>query len=275
VYLLFVESVTVSIPARRAEKTIRRAVQAVLRQNHSDVKVIVINDGDTNPWQPLEDIADPRLIRFDLPDNRGRYFADAVTLAACTTEFWMPHDADDAALPQWITRLMHLMKETPGAEAAFCGVEIFHPQGMGAPPPPSDPAPHTPEKPCAFTHNFHMAGLWRTSFIRSLGGPHPAFRVGYDTMLTGAANATGKCAVTDEQLYHRWAQYDSLTRSPQTTFGSRIRNEARDWIIEQSSTVNRLGLQGAEAVGRHLSATMPDHLVREVRYHAARLKEHL
>ena len=77
------DRITVSMPMWHATNTIRRSVESVLNQTHHDLTLIVVNDGGPpDVWTPLEDIGDPRLIRFDLTPNRGRYQADAITLAA-------------------------------------------------------------------------------------------------------------------------------------------------------------------------------------------------
>jgi glycosyltransferase involved in cell wall biosynthesis len=267
-------TVTVSIPCWRSPRTIRRAVDAVLAQDHTDLTLIVVNDGDTQtpPWPALADLDDPRLVRFDLGENRGRYFCDAVTLAACTTPWWMPHDADDAADPAWISTLLDAAT-TQHAKAAFCGTQVHADPNLPKVPPPTEPGPERPAMEPAFRHGFHMAGLWNTQFLRQLGGPHPNFRVAFDSMMTGMAVASGPTVVLKDKLYHRYPQPDSLTRSAETTFGSRIRGEARNWIIEHSHTVAALGKKGPAHVGEFMRSTHPAHLTAAVTAHADRLKE--
>ena len=71
--------ITVSMPYYACPATLGRAVESVLGQTHRDLTLVVVNDGDRrSPWPLLADIDDDRLVRFDLAENRGRYFADAI-----------------------------------------------------------------------------------------------------------------------------------------------------------------------------------------------------
>lgn len=258
--------ITVSIPCFRSPATIRRAVEAVLGQTHQDLVCIVTNDGDhqSPPWPHLDDIDDPRLVRFDLPDNRGRYFADAVTLGATSTSWWTVHDADDAARPNWLEAQLEHATAT-GASAVFCS-QMLH-RGER----------HALERPFDFTGVFefhaHMAGLWRTDFVRELGGPHPGFRVAYDTMLTGVAMATGRSGIVDEVLYDRHIQSTSLTQDPRTTFGSALRLAARGWIEERWARATDAARLDARAAGTFLRSETDPQVLAAVDDHVIRLRE--
>lgn len=99
--------ITVSIPYFKARGYIRRAVNSILAQPHRRLRVVVVNDGDrVGPWRELADIADPRLVRFDHPENRNRYFADAVVLAATPDDWFATQDADDWSEPDRLERLI-------------------------------------------------------------------------------------------------------------------------------------------------------------------------
>lgn len=212
------DRVTVSMPYHGSPDTIRRAVDAVLNQTHTNLLLVVVNDGDHDrpPWPALADVTDPRLVRFDLTENRGRYHADAVTLAACTTPWWTVHDADDEAEPQWLETMLAVAHES-GADVVFTAQTIIHLDG----------AVHT-EQPRPWTdgryrHHAHMAGLWDVGFLRRLGGPHPGYRVGFDTMLTAAALASGRAALVPTPLYTRHRRRGSLTTAPATGTRSMLR----------------------------------------------------
>lgn len=210
--------VTVSVPYHGCPDTVRRAVNAVLTQTHTDLLCVVVNDGDhaTPPWPALANITDPRLIRHDLADNHGRYHCDAVTLTMCDTPWWTIHDADDEADPRWLATMLETATRAD-ADVVLTGQTVHHINGT------TTIEPVLPLTDGAYRHHAHMAGLWSTSFLRSIGGPHPAYRVGWDTMLTGAALALGAATVLPEPLYTRHRRYGSLTTARTTGMRSPLR----------------------------------------------------
>src|ERR1700692_1505713 len=88
------------IPYYDCRRYVRRAVLSLLSQTHSNITVVVVNDGDPkSPWSELADIRDPRLVRFDMTANHGPYFASAVVLNATTAPYFLVQDADDWSTP--------------------------------------------------------------------------------------------------------------------------------------------------------------------------------
>ena len=234
--------VTVSMPFYRTPPEILlRAVTSVLSQAERRLRLVLVNDGDgPAAWEPLADIADPRVVRFDLRENRGRYFADAVTLAACETPWWTIHDADDWSEPGRLAALLAL-----GGEAdVVLGHQIVH--GVTG---------NTEHERCkAWRHSpalkwyAHMAALWRPAWLRSVGGPHPGYRVGYDTVMTGLAHLCGRVAVLSDPLYHRCCRPGSLTREPSTGIGSPHRKQATTRLRALWAGAVKAGADGAPAV---------------------------
>lgn len=214
-------AVTVSVPYHGCPATIRRAVDAILAQTHTDLICVVTNDGDTEnpPWPALADITDQRLVRIELGHNRGRYFADAAVFAACTTPWWTIHDADDIAERDWL----EVMLDRAGDAPAVFTAQIIHGQGTTL---VEDPQEWDGSD--VLRHHAHMAGLWRVDALRAAGGPHPEYRVGWDTFMTGAMflGPDKPSLVTDCALYHRYRRSGSLTTSVSTGMQSAIRKDA-------------------------------------------------
>ncbi|WP_049566864.1 glycosyltransferase [Streptomyces sp. SBT349] len=257
--------VTVSVPYHGCPDTVRRAVDAVLAQSHVDLVCVVVNDGDhaSPPWPALADIADERLIRLDLPEQRGRYFADAVVLAACSTEWFAVHDADDAAAPGWLAGML----AAAGDRDVVLTAQRVHPlRGRVA------VEQAKPWSDGRYRHHAHMAGLWRTSWLRQVGGPRPDWRIAWDTMLTGAALALDAATVVDEPLYDRHRRRGSLTTAPETGNGSAERKQAAARARKLWPDMVSAADSGPEAVGAVLTADVPAELLAEVEQHADRLR---
>lgn len=255
--------VTISIPYWRSQSTIRRAVESALNQTVTDIEVVVVNDGDLTspPWPALEGIDDPRLIRLDLPINRGRYFTDAVTLAGCRSTWWTIVDADDYLDPH---HLANLLAASEYADVVMAD-QIVHTRSAE-----KVESVSTWDGTAKLAHHCHMGSLWRTSWLRQVGGPHPGYRVGYDSMLSCIAWMCGRVAVVRTPTYHRVRRQDSLTTSRATGWGSPARKEA---IRQMSELLPSLAAASPDpvAVGDLVRATIADELANEVRLHAGRL----
>jgi glycosyltransferase involved in cell wall biosynthesis len=216
-------TVAVSMPYYRSLTTVRRAVQAVLAQTHTDLTLYVINDGDTvtPPWPALAGITDPRLIRIDLPANRGRYFCDAAVIAAADRESWIAiHDADDWAEPDWLATLLAAC-DRPGVVAAVAPQHV-HGRTVVLEP-VREPMRAAPAR---MRHLAHHAAVCRAEVARRIGG-HPGYRIGFDSLWTNVLTMLGDVAVVDRPLYHRQIRPDSLTTAAATRHGSPARHAVR------------------------------------------------
>lgn len=219
--------VTVSIPCFGAARYLRRAVESVLAQTHAELRVVVVDDGAAEPpWPALAGIDDPRLLRFGLPRNRGRYFADAVVLAATADPYFAVQDADDWSEPGRIGALLRLLR-AEHAVAALSSSQQHRPDGDGTRRLRLESyAARLRPLDERFAHRANHHGLFRTDALRAVGGTFGGFRVGYDTLLVNLLLMTGHVAYTDEPLYHRLIHPASLTNAPETGLRSDTRRRA-------------------------------------------------
>lgn len=257
-------AVTVSMPYYRTPDTVRRAVRSVLDQTRSDLLLIVINDGD-NPatiWKPLADIRDERLVRFDLAQNRGRYYCDAVTLAACGTPWWTVHDSDDWSDPDRHQAMLDASSDD--VDVVFTGYIRYRRDGhVGG---RRLPRMHLPGSQLHFV--APQCALWRTDALRAIGGPNPAWRIGWDTLMVSVAAAHLRCTRIGHCGYHATRRDGSLTTSGNTGMRSARRRATH---IELGKLWQRVRRIPTDRVAAKLAA--PAHLSNAVRTDAARLAE--
>ncbi len=217
--------VTVSIPYFRCKPYLRTAVESILGQTHTALSVVIVNDGDDAPWDELAHIQDPRLIRFDLSANRGRYFADAVVLQATADPYFAVQDADDWSEPHRISVLLQKIRQdhADGVISASYHHHLTNDEIVARRNDcfPARGKPLTDE----FEHRANHHGLFRATSLRNLGY-YGGFRVGYDTLIMNLLLMTGRVSYVDEALYHRRLRAESLTGSGATGFGSQARQEA-------------------------------------------------
>lgn len=218
-------TLTVSLPTWRNPETLRRAVDSVLSQTHTQLNLVVVSDGEdaTEAFRPLADITDPRLIRFSLAENHGRYFADCVVAHACETEWFTVHDSDDWSEPRRYQEMMLLAKRqkadvVPGAETIHMQRRIRVRR----------PLMSFPNKP--LPHMWHLSALYKTEVFRAVS--HPGFRVGYDSLMSAMlAGSDLKIVPMQHPRYHRVGRNGSLTADPQTGIGSEFRKQEIEGLM--------------------------------------------
>lgn len=217
--------VTISMPVwRTPPELLHRAIRAVQAQTFADWQLIVLGDGCT-PAFPLDHelISDDRIKLAELDTNRGRYYCDAVAFAATDSRWFTIHDSDDMAEPRWLEYMVKLA-EWSGADAVLAPQYV---QRINAGAPILERVePYRGWR--RLHHHAHMAGLWSRKWLAEVGGPHPAFRVGFDTLLTSLPYIVGKLAVSREPLYNRIKRHGSLTTSSETGMRSEHRRIARE-----------------------------------------------
>jgi glycosyltransferase involved in cell wall biosynthesis len=221
--------VTACIPTFKCTQYLRQAVMSLLRQTHPFIRVIVINDGDPDtPWPVLADIDDPRLVRFDLGENRGPYFALAIALEATPDPLFLVQDADDWSVPHRAACLLRLLQHDD-TDYAFSTLGQFHDGHGGRAIPDQSLYWRPPEMRPG--HEFKLRiphhGLYRTEAIKQLGGYFGGFRFGYDELLTNLILLVGSVSWTPERLYWRRLRSHSLTRAPTTGMRSLTRRQMR------------------------------------------------
>lgn len=260
--------VTVSMPYWGCPRTVRGAVNSVLAQTYENLRLVVVNDGDSpSAWEALTGVDDPRLVRFDLPKNRGRYYADAVVLAATDTPWFTIHDADDWSEPAWLQDLV--VRAVEGEAVAAFSPQVLHHgnrQRVEAVHPQLATRTSLPQ----LTQLAHHAGVYRTSELHAAGGYHPAYRIGYDTMLVNLVRMVGRCVVSPTPRYHRVYRFGSLTTSRQTGFGSFTRAAVKRQLQE----LYQVAVRTAPAnLADMIRSTIPPNLLADVERDAKLLRE--
>lgn len=258
------ELVTVTVPYFGCPTRVRRAVESILAQRDVELRCVVVNDGDhrTPPWPRLEHITDRRLLRFELPDNRGRYFVDAVCVAALDGGWWSPHDADDWSEPTRLATLLQAAADRP----VVLGAHINHYR--------SGATVVREVKPVGqrMRYRIHLSGLWRPQVAGAL--THPGWRIEWAAAMTSAALLTGYAAVVQQPLYHRVLRRGSLVTDPATGHRSPYR-------VQQRRRMRRLWRRMVAAAGSPaqltplaavVAADVNPRLRGEVSQHAARLR---
>jgi glycosyltransferase involved in cell wall biosynthesis len=115
-------TVTVVIPCFNHGRFIREAAESALRQQSADVRIVIVNDGSTDPETApaCHALASDRVRVIDTP-NRGLPAARNTGAAGAASDFLVFLDADDWIDPEFITRLhAALAPAPPETSHAYC-----------------------------------------------------------------------------------------------------------------------------------------------------------
>ena len=216
------------IPYYRCQQYIRRAVESLLAQTYPELTVVVVNDGDTltPPWAPLNHIDDPRLVRFDLPVNRGPYFANALVLHATEAPYFLVQDADDWSEPE---RVALLLKKALREKSSFVlssqnerneNDEIIGMRWAASDELNKSGFAFKHSLSAEFRNNAGHHGLFRSKDLLNLGGYYGGFKINYDVFLTNLVLMTGKISHVDRPLYNYFVRRESLSRGREFGFRS-------------------------------------------------------
>ena len=112
--------VAVIIPAYNAERTLAQTLSSVVAQTHTNLDIVVVDDGSTDGTCKIAEkfaLADPR-VRLVRRPNGGVARARNTGVAATTAKFLAPVDADDIWHPEKIARQLAVM-QAGGARMGF------------------------------------------------------------------------------------------------------------------------------------------------------------
>jgi GT2 family glycosyltransferase len=126
--------VSVVIPVKNSQRTIRWTVDALLAQDYPALaEVIVVGDVGDRTWQALADVTDPRLVIIEheeTPGTREPAIKRDVGLRKARGHVLALADSDIIMDPDWLSRAVAMLSEQGGgvvcggmraAEASFWG----------------------------------------------------------------------------------------------------------------------------------------------------------
>ena len=116
-----VPTVTVSMPARNAERFVRDAITSVLGQEGVDLELVVVDDASADGTAAVvERIGDPRVRLIRNSALRGVAACHNIVVAQSRSPFIAHVDADDLILPSALATMVAALRAAPGAGQAYC-----------------------------------------------------------------------------------------------------------------------------------------------------------
>jgi hypothetical protein len=165
----------------QAERTIRGALESLLRQTLRDLEIVVVDDGSTDAGPAVVAsvaVVDPRVRLVTSDRNRGVAAALNLGLRHARSALVARLDADDAAEPHRLERQVAAFREDP--ELVVCGSTVRYigrggRQIIGSVP-FSDTEIRAELANSMHSPFFHPAVMMRRSAVQAVGGYRTEFR---------------------------------------------------------------------------------------------------
>lgn len=175
------ELVSVVVPAYNAAAYIGRTLASVLNQTHTNLEVLVVDDGSTDATaeEVLAVASEDQRVRLISQSNAGVAAARNRAISEAAGTLLAPIDADDLWRRDKIARQVEALENTPTAAMAYCWhTRIDEQDGIIG---PFDFRPRfagDQQLPVVALQNIVGASvpLMRTDLVRSLGGYDPSLR---------------------------------------------------------------------------------------------------
>ncbi|HWT11948.1 MAG TPA: glycosyltransferase family A protein [Allosphingosinicella sp.] len=233
--------VTVVIPAYKAERTIRRAVDSALAQQDVEAKAIVVVDGVLDATLDRLQGYDPARVTVLVNErNSGAQVSRNRGLAAAEGEFVMFLDCDDFIEGPMLRGLVGAMRES-GADLGFGPWQVLKEEkGVRLP---------------VVNRNFGgpvnlfwnwlsyaellspCAMLWRTDFIRRIGGWNEAVQRNQDGEMVIRAIMLGAKFVHSREGRGVYVHHDSADRITKRPDILKSRLDVGEMILARESAV--------------------------------------
>jgi hypothetical protein len=252
------ELVSVVIPCFRQAHFLPEAIESVLAQDHSDVEVIVVDDGSPdNVGVVAARYPGVRCLR---QRNGGLAAARNAGIAQASGQFLLFLDADDRLLPEAISLGLAQLREDPKAMMAAGTWMLIGEEGEALPAdPPQQPAEAYPALLESCFISTPAAVLYRRALFEEIGGFDPSVSASadYDLYLRTAAAHPVRLHPHPVAEYRRHGA--NMTRDPELIMGAELA------VLERQA--------GRAGDDEELREALARGLARSHSYHGARLEQ--
>jgi glycosyltransferase involved in cell wall biosynthesis len=112
---------SVIIPVYNRTALLKRAVESVLRQDYTDLEVLVVDDGSVDDIKGIVDAFDDPRIRYHRQTNQGASAARNAGIDRATGTYVAFLDSDDVFLPHHLAAMHAMLRDAPGS-VAYCPI---------------------------------------------------------------------------------------------------------------------------------------------------------
>lgn len=116
--------VSIIMPTYNREKTIKRAVDSLIKQTYKNIEIIIVDDGSKdNTKDIVTNYSDERIRYVNLVENKGANYARNKGLSLAKGKYITFQDSDDEADLNKIEELVKYINDNP-CDVVFCNVRV-------------------------------------------------------------------------------------------------------------------------------------------------------
>lgn len=125
--------ITVVVPAYNSAQTLPATIDSLLRQTHDNFRVLVVDDGSTEPVGDVL-VSDPRILSYRRATNAGYAAATNIALNMISSRWVIFVDSDDTLEPDCLAMLASV-GDREQADVVVPALRIVTPDGRSKPSP--------------------------------------------------------------------------------------------------------------------------------------------
>ena len=210
--------ISVIVPVYNVERHVERCIKSILTQTHTDIEVIIVNDGSTDSSGSICRSFNDKRIKYFEKSNGGLASARNYALDRATGEYLCCVDSDDYIEPDCLAFCIEKAKET-SADIVLCGylmengdkkqtINAYEGIYLG-----KEINERLPELKAKNIIDPAWNKLYRMSFIKNSGIRFPEGEIYEDTDFNlKLLRFNPKIAITERCFYHYILHMGSITR---------------------------------------------------------------
>lgn len=119
--------ISVIIPCYNHQEFIEETVNSVMKSNHSEIEIIVVNDGSTDNSEQVITSLQQRYsnLRYYYQQNAGPAAARNQGIKMAKGKYILPLDADDLISTEYIKEALQLLENDSTIKLVYCEAEFF------------------------------------------------------------------------------------------------------------------------------------------------------
>lgn len=216
--------ISVVMPVFNRAGTVDRAIESVLRQDHPDVELIVVDDGSRDDTPQRVAAYGDRLVFLRGESNRGGNWARNRGIERATGEIVSFIDSDDEFLPHKLGTVAAFFAQRPEVDVLVDSFEVRYPPARRrAPTPRHNPAIEDPE---TFRRAVFGRLLWKATpaisarrrALIAVGLFDETLRRRQDLDLLLRLSRAHRCVSTDAVLWAKHWTDDAISRRRRAFF---------------------------------------------------------
>jgi len=226
--------VSVILPVYNGETYLREALESLTAQSHSNVEIIVVDDGSTDATSDILDECQKQDTRIVVvrTENRGLVPALNSAISQASGIYIARMDADDICEPHRIAGQADHLDRHPACVAVGSNVLRIDDNGDAlAKQPPDRTGTQLPDRSQGFTRFppapptlVHPSAMIRASALQQVGGYRPMFKKGAE----------------DRDLWWRLSELGKIECLPERLLRYRVHQSNRSHVLREGALADAL-----------------------------------